>query len=66
MNRFLEILAETTKASAFRNACLSMGSAWIALHVKSTENQVALIAMLTALVQAWSSYDKKKAKEFLE
>lgn len=63
MNRLLDILAETTKASAFRNAVLSVGSAWIAVHVKNTENQVALIGALGAFVQAWSSYDKLKAKE---
>ena len=63
MNRFVEILKETTKASAFRNSVLGFGSAWIALHVKETEYQIALVGMLTVFVQTWSSYDKKKAKE---
>lgn len=63
MTRFLEILKETTYSSAFRNAVLSLGSLWIAGNVKTVENQVALVAILTAFVQSWSSYDKLKAKE---
>lgn len=66
MTRLLEILAETTKASAFRNACLTIGTYWLTTSIKDTTVQGASIIILGCFVQVWSSYDKKKAKESIE
>lgn len=66
MTRILEILAETTKASGFRNACLAIGSAQIANHVKDAGMQAAYIVILGCVIQAWSNYDKRQARKSKE
>lgn len=63
MSRFLEILAETTKASAFRNACLTIGTYWLTTSIKDVTVQGASIIVLGCVIQAWSNYDKRQARK---